>query len=294
MKSVIVDIKKNSAAFLQEDGVVVKKKGENYSIGDVVVMNEKTVRKRGKLKFATVAALFLVLIGAGTVAYASPYYYVSMDVNPSILLKVNAFNRVIGVQAVNEDAAAVVEQLEVKNKNVDDAICSAVAQLEQAGYITAESGEIMISTACASQANAEKFALRAQNAAQGELNKNQLQNRVYTQTCNREMVKEAAQYGISPGKLNIIKNLLNEQVGDNANESIQSLIKRYQAAKKAGDCDQTQDNDCDQTQDQTQTQTQDRVQDKDGTGDNSADTGASNGSSNSGANSSNGNANGKN
>lgn len=285
MKSVIVDIKKNSAAFLQEDGVVVKKKGENYSIGDVVTMNEKTVRKRGKLKFATVAALFLVLIGAGTVAYASPYYYVSMDVNPSILLKVNVFNRVVGIEAVNEDAVAIVTQLSVNNQGVDDAICSAVAQLEQAGYLTAENGEIMLSTACANQGNAEKLALRVQSAAQGELTRKQLQNHVYTQTCAKDMVKQAAQYGITPGKLNIIQNMLHEQVGANANESVQSLMKRYQEQKAAGDCDQTQD--------QTQDQIQDRTQAQDGTGDNCDGTGDcdESGSDNSAGNSGNGNGN---
>jgi transcription antitermination factor NusG len=135
MKLLLSILRKSLAALLQEDGVVVKKKGENYSIGDVVIMNEGTIKRRGKLRFATVAALFLVLIGAGTVAYASPYYYVSMDVNPSIVMKVNAFNRVIGIEAVNDDAVAIVQQLEVKNKRVDDAVCSAVAQLEQAGYL---------------------------------------------------------------------------------------------------------------------------------------------------------------
>lgn len=227
---------------------------KNYSIGDIAVMREKTIKKRGKLKFAAVAALFLALIGAGTVAYASPYYYVSMDVNPSIIMKVNIFQRVIGIEAVNEDAKAIVEKLEVKNKGVEDAICSAVQQLEQTSYLKENKGEILLSTACGSVKNAEKLSLKVKLAAQGELQKNQLQNQVYSTACTKEMVRQANQLGISPGKLNLIQNMLGEEVGDNADESIQNLMNRYETKQRTNyDSDQPGVQEREQTMQQNQT-----------------------------------------
>ena len=49
-----------------------------------------------------------------------------------------------------------------------------------------------------------------------------------------EMVQRARELGITPGKLNIITRLLEEEVGENVNEPVKDLMARYVAKRKGG------------------------------------------------------------
>ncbi len=49
--------------------------------------------------------------------YFTPVSYISIDINPSIELEVNTFDRVITASASNEDGESVLESLELENKN---------------------------------------------------------------------------------------------------------------------------------------------------------------------------------
>lgn len=80
---------------------------------------------RGKLTRAVAAAacLCLVLSGAyGATVYAHPASYISLDVNPSIELCLNRWNRVIGVTAYNEEAQAICDSLTLKHNHYTDAV----------------------------------------------------------------------------------------------------------------------------------------------------------------------------
>lgn len=270
MKAVVVQIKDEYAALLQDNGIVVKKKNENYSIGDVVIMKEKSIRK--KWKVAVAAVMFFMLTSVGALAYATPYYYVSLDVNPSILLKVNMFERIIGAEAVNDDAAVIMENLNLQNMGVEDAICMTIEQIEQAGYFNGEGGNIEIAASAKNNQNAQRLAEKLQGAVDEEIEDNQINAETDIRVVGYEMVQQAKELNITPGKLNIITNLLGEEVGDNVNESIKDLMSRYtdtkgnsnsqdQNGNGNGNDDQIQD----QTQDQLKTQTQDKIQDQDQT-----------------------------
>lgn len=91
-----------------------------------------------KLVVSATAAAFLSLAGAGVWAYAAPYSYVSLDVNPSIEYTLNRFDRVIDVEAVNDDGQAILENAgEFKNLTIEDAITKTVDELVEEGYLPA-------------------------------------------------------------------------------------------------------------------------------------------------------------
>jgi hypothetical protein len=270
MKAVVVQIKGEYAALLQDDGIVVKKKNQNYSIGDVIIMKERSIRK--KWKVAVAAAMFFMLTSVGALAYTTPYYYVSLDVNPSILMKVNMFERIIGAEAVNDDAQAIIEKLNLKNQGVENAICMTIEQLERAGYFNGEGGEIAIAASAKNNQNAMRLSQKLQGAIDEEIEDNDVNADADVRVVGYEMVQQAKELDITPGKLNIITNLLGEEVGDNVNESIKDLMSRYTDTKGNGNSDnknsdnsngdktQSQDKTQDQTQDQLKTQTQDQTQ----------------------------------
>ena len=89
---------------------------------------------------AACACLALVLLG-GRWLYFTPTAAISIDINPSIELSVNRFDRVIAVTGFNEDGQELSRELNVKYKNYTQA----VEQILHHDSITAllSDGEVM-------------------------------------------------------------------------------------------------------------------------------------------------------
>ena len=72
---------------------------------------------------AAMACVVLVFIAiGGYLAYTQPVAAISIDINPSIELKVNMFDKVIDVQGYNDDGVELLQQLDIKHMNYSDAI----------------------------------------------------------------------------------------------------------------------------------------------------------------------------
>lgn len=78
---------------------------------------------RLRVALALAACLALAAVGIGGVAWASvPYAYVAIDVNPSIELGINRFDRVASTKAYNEDGEQVLEAAQVSGMIYEDAM----------------------------------------------------------------------------------------------------------------------------------------------------------------------------
>ena len=67
-------------------------------------------------------ALSLVLVLTGTGLWFLPSASISVDINPSMELKVNALDRVIALEGRNSDGVEVVKDLDVVGMSYDDAM----------------------------------------------------------------------------------------------------------------------------------------------------------------------------
>ncbi|OQB20480.1 MAG: Anti-sigma-I factor RsgI [Firmicutes bacterium ADurb.Bin182] len=174
MKAVVVEIRGRSAAVLSRDGCIKKVQNENFAIGQVIEMKEKTSFKAGKLKVWAAAAAALIILVGGTSALASaPYSYVSVDVNPSIELTLNLFDRVISVEAVNEDGAEVLSRIDVNklnNQNINDAITKIITEISNEGYFERGEGGIIIAAASKNRSKADSLAEDIYNTVNNDLN----------------------------------------------------------------------------------------------------------------------------
>lgn len=99
-----------------------------------------TGKGRYPLYAAACACLLLALLG-GRWLYFTPTAAISIDINPSIELSVNRFDRVIEVKGFNEDGQQLSDALDVKYKNY----ARAVEQILHHDSITAllSGGEVM-------------------------------------------------------------------------------------------------------------------------------------------------------
>ncbi len=140
MNAVILDIKKKHAAAMDENGRIVCVRNAGYEIGQQIRLYEEGLlspTKMIKRIGSTAAAAALILtIGTGT-AYAMPYGTITLEGEPSVSYSINCFDRVLSVQALNEEGEALLAELDlrqIQHRKIEQAISATMEQAEQEGY----------------------------------------------------------------------------------------------------------------------------------------------------------------
>ncbi len=256
MKAVIVAVEGRYAAALTQDGRVTRVRNRGYALGQTV--EPEALSAASSLKKASVwaaaAAAVLVLLGGGGYLYASPYAYVSLDVNPSVEYVLNRFDRVLQATAVNEDGSRVLEGARLANKTIDDAVRETLGRIASSGYFEeTKSNGLVIAASCQDERASEKLAVRLEQSAQKETGNLNAQVEVAAVTVTREQREEAKILGVTPGKLDLVEQLkasaedpssvdtlawLNQPVGEILNE-----LKAFQDGRPqtpSGDSEDTE------------------------------------------------------
>lgn len=205
MKAVIIKIKNNQAAALDDDGGITKIKNQDYKIGQVIEL-KKATKKTG---WSAAAAVLLLLIGFGTWSFFSPYTYVSLDVNPSIEYSVNRYGLVLSAEAVNGDGEEILSGLNLKFQNIDEALADTVNQIAEQGYFDGEDpGAIMIATSCKNAGTSDELCLRLQTRIREMERIQKCAVEVQGVSIGYDRVQEARDLGTTPGKINLIEKLI--------------------------------------------------------------------------------------
>lgn len=92
-----------------------------------------TGMRRYRVYAVACVCMVLVLFG-GRLLYFTPTARISIDINPSIELGINRFNRVISVNGFSEDGQELSDTLDIKNRNYTEAIdqiinCDSIAAM---------------------------------------------------------------------------------------------------------------------------------------------------------------------
>ena len=101
-------------------------------------------RRAGTAKYKVLASAFAcvaLLLFGGYWLYFTPTVEISIDVNPSIELGVNRFNRIVSLESYNEDGQALLDSLDIRFTEYSDA----VTQIIESENITSllSDGEVM-------------------------------------------------------------------------------------------------------------------------------------------------------
>lgn len=99
-------------------------------------------------RLVAAAACFVLLlsVGIGHFAYTTPAFAISIDVNPSIELGVNCFNKVVTVDTYNEDGNAIMSDIDVYNLDYEEALERILTDKDMEEYIT--QNELIAVTVC--------------------------------------------------------------------------------------------------------------------------------------------------
>lgn len=211
MKAVVVEIKNNRAAILSDDGCVIAVKNKNYEIGQVLHITPSRVSIPKRIATIAATAAAFVVLSIGTWAYASPYAYVSLDINPSLEFTINRFDWVLSVKAVNDDGEELLKNIplgSLENKSIDKALLQSVEQLTESGFLTKDSENgMVIATSSDNSEKAEKLAFELQEAVEKKIAQGGNEIEIEAFSVEPERVEEAKQLGVTPGKLNLVEKL---------------------------------------------------------------------------------------
>ena len=184
--------------------------------GTVIPM---TTKKTANRKWTTLVAacLAVILLCGGGVLYQQAHAVasvVSLDVNPSIELKVNRSEKVLACAPLNEDAKAILADMsngaDLKGAKLDVAVNAIVGSLVRNGYLDSISSAIMISVEDKDTARAEKLQRELTSAVDGVLQTSEAKAAVLTQTLTQDAAREqqARENNISSGKAALVNRVL--------------------------------------------------------------------------------------
>ena len=182
------------------------------------VINMKT-KKSAKRSWTTIVAacLAVILLGGGGVFYQranAVASVVSLDVNPSIELKVNRSEKVLSCTPLNDDAREILAGMDggadLKGAKLDVAVNAIVGSLVRSGYLDSISSAIMISVEDKNTTRAEKLQRELTSAVDGVLQTSAAKASVLTQTLTQDAAREqqARENNISTGKAALVNRVL--------------------------------------------------------------------------------------
>ena len=184
--------------------------------GTVIPMTTKKTANR-KLTTLVAACLAVLLLGGGGIFYQQAHAVasvVSLDVNPSIELKVSKSEKVLVCTPLNEDAKAILADMgggaDLKGAKLDVAVNAIVGSLVRNGYLNSISSAIMISVEDNDTARAEKLQRELTSTVDGVLQTSEAKASVLTQTLTQDagLAQQARENSISTGKAALVNRVL--------------------------------------------------------------------------------------
>ncbi len=184
----------------------------DFNIEDIKKSKKKISNFNMKYAFAFSACLLIMIIGFST--YYVPVNDIYIDVNPSIEIKTNMFDKVIVVNAKNDDGTSIVNSVDVKNKDIETAIDDIMNEMISQGYIKSEltDNAILISVNAKSEEQAKEISDSIDKSVNNNLNENNISAVVMKQELNsmKDLQALSKETGVSVGKLQFIQKMIDK------------------------------------------------------------------------------------
>ncbi len=142
MKGIVAEINGKYAVVLTQTGSFKRVKASpDMAIGKETDLsrpaeNGKIARSVMKVTSLAAAGLLALGVGFGAYSYTLPYSYVHVDINPSVELTVNMYDRIIRAEALNVEGEELLSNNELKNEKVDAGVTRLLNSAVQKGYLS--------------------------------------------------------------------------------------------------------------------------------------------------------------
>lgn len=180
--------------------------------GKEFVMEKKKMNLHKGLAFA--AVILLAVTGIfGFNYYQSSYAVastISLDVNPSIEIKMNRQERVLEVNALNEDAKIILGDMDFSGSSLDVAVNALIGSMIRNGYLSDLANSILISVESSDAVRNAELQKKLSDEISQIISSNSFEGAVLSQSVvnDDEIQKLADEYGITVGKAQLISRIL--------------------------------------------------------------------------------------
>ena len=215
-----------------------------------------------KIALALSATMILSFAGGGYAYAKNPVAYVSVDINPSVELGVNAFDTVVSVEAYNEDGEKILEGTDLVSTDIEDAVSTVITNAISEGYITQDvtttsAVVVEITTSTDKENVATELNESLKEVAEVTLDNNDVDAEVETEKVALVRRDEARKLGITPGKLNLIQKLQQLDsaitIEDYKDSSVKDIQKKTKELRKNNESQETTTEDGTSTEISTET-----------------------------------------
>ncbi len=186
--------------------------------GAVIPMTQPGGRKKRRTAvFAAMAAALLLVAGGLGIALGSHRAslgtvdsIVSLDVNPSIELKIDKGEKVVETSALNEDARIILDDMDLRGTDLNVALNAVVGSMLKHGYITQAANSILVSVENPDSEKGAALQKELTDEISGILKASSVEASVLSQTLeeDKELEALAETYGISMGKASMIRQIM--------------------------------------------------------------------------------------
>lgn len=178
--------------------------------GKVIYMKERR-NKFSLAKLGAVAAAVLMVVGLfGSMSSSKMDSTVFLDVNPSIELIVNKNDRIKSAKALNSDAERIMEDMNLKNTDLEVGVNAIIGSMLKNGYISDLSNSILVSVENKNEAKNEELQKKITDQINDVLGVANVEAAVLSQSVNKktpEVDVLCEKYGISKGKAELILSI---------------------------------------------------------------------------------------
>lgn len=238
---------------MTRDGSFVKIKNcSDFTVGcetDFIAAPQTNTRLIARV--SSIAASFIIAFGIGWGVYGMPYSYVNIDINPSIQLTSNLFDRIIKVEALNADGKKLTASRHLDNMKLDDGMAEILDEAVKEGYIkNGEYNAVVFSVSSKNDDKSLKLEGDLKSRAESEFASDKVDSAVIVEKYSLDRLKDARELGISPGKLSLIEKLIEinpemkvENLKDTSVREIMKYLKKEKAdSKEKGDSSEVDSN----------------------------------------------------
>lgn len=213
----------------------------------------RTIRRRSerhpaiKQLAAAAACLILMFAAGGAGLFLMPTAYISIDINPSLELVINRFDRVISVDAYNQDGEELARTLDIRFMDYNSALEELLSNQTIEDYL-AEDAVMSVTVASENDSQSSEILQNVEACASGHKN-------IQCHSGNTEEMHDAHEAGLSFGKYHaylLLKELdasvSPDDIKDLSMRQIYDLINSYTDETEYSPADSSTDGQKGQTQ----------------------------------------------
>ena len=187
----------------------IRLKEDNIMEEEQIIQHKKIIRWPKRL--IPVAAALLLLVGAW-IGWLNLVVdsVVGFDVNPSLQLSVNRQEKVLKVDARNDEALTVLDDMDLKGVSLDVAVNALIGSMVRQGYLSEIRNSILVTVEHQNSEKGVQLQQRLSDEIAALLEGFSVHGSVMSQTATKDKERErsAKQYGISSGKTILIRALI--------------------------------------------------------------------------------------